>query len=202
MSKRFFEYHRSGDTAEHAARGVGPATDYATPMRTVIDAPFEGMLTTFWNKDGGNSLRLTGGTYTFVAQHLDELPTPGHKKWRSPIALSGNTGNSTGPHVHCYIIINATGQRISFHEWLRDYVNAPKPASSSKPRLVLPAYFWYKTAADAERHRNPRGGRYGGGIMLDGPYDILQTSKGGAYKVRSRANGVVWVSPVARQYRK
>ena len=77
---------------------------------------------------------------------------------------------------------------------------AGTPAPKTTPRLELPAYFWYRTARDAERHTNPKGGRYGGGEMLSGPYDVHETSAGGARRVLSKANGWVWVSPQARKY--
>lgn len=77
-----------------------------------------------------------------------------------------------------------------------------KPSAPAKPKrkLRLPAYFWYKNSANAEREQHPRGGKYTGEPMLVGDYDVIGTSKGGAYQVRSRANGVVWVSPRAKKY--
>lgn len=205
---RFFEYKNTGDRAEHAAYGIGPATDYACPMRTVVDAPFAGTLTPYWTNQGGHSLKLVGEKFEFHAQHLAEQPAGGAKAWRSPIALSGNSGSlTTGPHVHCYIIVRATGQRISFSEWLRDYVNTPTPAAAAPAtpastsivgrRLYLPTnWYWYRNASDARVTRSPRGGRYGGGIMLQGEYFVLDVD-GGAIQVQSRAHGRVWLHPSA-----
>jgi len=201
---RFFEYPHTGDTAEHAAYGVGPASDYATPMRTVIDAPFAGTLAPFWTGEGGNSLRLDGADEIFVAQHLDVQPGSGPVDWKSPIALSGDSGSlTTGPHVHTYIIIKATGQRISFYEWLRDYVwpgnpvpapaPAPVPTSLVGRELDLDGWCFYTNAWDADHTVNARGGSRGGGDLLEGRYWINDVSEGGSFYVTSQANGKVWV---------
>lgn len=202
---RFFEYSISGDTAEHAEYGVGPATDYETPEGTVIDAPFAGYLAPFWTDEGGNSLRLDGVDEIFVAQHLAEWPAAGDKAWQEPIALSGNTGSSTtGPHVHCYIIIKATGQRISFSEWLRDYVTPGNPVPTPPPAPTSPRYLigreldldgwcWYDDAWSADNTVNAHGGARGGGTLLEGRYWINDVSDGGSFYVTSQANGKVWV---------
>lgn len=203
MSKRFFHYPISGDRAAHAARGVGPATDYETPTGTIIDAPFAGVLARRNTRDGGYGLTLTGEKYIFVAQHLKENVKPGRVAWRSDIAVSGNTGATTGPHVHAWILIRATGERISFQEWLDRYVNGPASApavAAGKPtkslvgrKLELTSQYWYRTSADADKLRNPKGGKYGGGIMLSGPYTILAVAANGSLKVLSNANGYVWI---------
>lgn len=195
---RFFEYPVTGDRAEHAAYNVGPATDYATPIGTVIDAPFAGYLTPFWTDEGGNSLRLVGTDATFVAQHLDQSAEPGEKAWRASIAISGNSGTQTGgPHVHAYIILKETGERVSFSEWLRGYTadNAPQaPSHSLIGREVdLDGWYWYRDARSADRAVNARGGDRGGGTMLDGRYWINGVSEAGSLYVTSRANGRVWV---------
>lgn len=204
---RFFEYPLGDDTREHAARGVGPASDYATPIGTLVDAPFAGTLTRRDTREGGYGLTLTGERYIFVAQHLREPVNPGKVAWRQGIARSGNTGTDTdGPHVHAWIMIRATGRRISFSEWLRDYVhgagNAPASAAPAGDSLVgrevvLPAapnhWFWYRTDTDAANMRNARGGHKGGGIMLTGPYTIRRVGAGGSLLVRSNANGDVWL---------
>lgn len=204
---RFFEYPITGDRSEHAQRKVGPATDYACPMRTIIDAPFAGHLTPYWTREGGNSLKLDGDRFIFHAQHLFAQPVSGAKAWRGAIASSGNTGSATtGPHVHCYIIVKATGQRISFTEWLRDYVNTPTPAPAPPPapapagimgrRLFLAQnWYWYRNASDARVTRSPQGkGR--GQSMVQGEYFVLDTD-GGAILIGSKANGRVWLHPSA-----
>lgn len=78
-------------------------------------------------------------------------------------------------------------------------VPKPKPIKPKPKTLHLPTYYWYDHPVDAEKHQDPHGKRRGES-MLSGAYTVLETSKGGAFKVRSAANGVVWVSPVAKKY--
>ena len=211
MANPFWTGPISGDTAEHAKYGVGPATDYPLAIGSPIVAPFAGTLTSYWTDAGGNSLKLDGEKFQFFGQHLKNAPVGGFKEWRSTIALSGNTGRlTTGPHIHAYIIVKATGKRISFSEWLRDYINAPAPASAPTPApaatngyigrtIKIPSFYWYRNASDARVTRNPQGGKYGGGIMLSGPYQILDVD-GGALLVGSKAVGRVWLHPSAINY--
>lgn len=204
MTKRFFQYTISGDRAAHARRGVGPATDYETPTGTVIDAPFAGKMTRRDTRDGGYGLKLDGDKYIFMAQHLHERITPRTVAHRADIAISGNTGKTSGPHVHAWILIKATGERISFQEWLDQYVNGPKSAprpagKPSKPatlvgrELQLTSQYWYRSAADADKLRNARGGNRGGGIMLSGPYKIRAVHANGSIQVLSNSVGLVWI---------
>ncbi|GAB2702419.1 hypothetical protein BKA24_001679 [Microbacterium marinum] len=212
MSKRFFDYPVTADRAEHARRGVGAATDYACPMGSLVDAPFAGALTRRDTSDGGFGLRLTGDRFVFVAQHLSEPVKPGRVAWRSGVARSGNTGTATtGPHVHAWILVRATGERLSFEEWLDRYVEksgkpAPKPAPKPTPakvartlvgrEIVLGSWYWYATAAAAVAMRGKRG-KGKGQTMLSGPYTIRKVASNGAILVRSNANGDVWLHPSA-----
>ncbi|CAI9386093.1 hypothetical protein [Microbacterium sp. T2.11-28] len=126
--KYFWEYPISGDTAAHARRGVGPATDFACPTGTTIHAPFTGRVRPFRNEDGGLGVRLVGSRFTLVVQHLSNnslyrLNT--RRLWRTRIAISGRSGTNpaTGrgydPHAHAYIEDHKTGRRMSFLEWQR-----------------------------------------------------------------------------------
>ncbi|MDJ1115351.1 M23 family metallopeptidase [Microbacterium dauci] len=120
MGKMFWQYPISGDTAAHARRGVGPATDYETPTGTIVHAPFTGRVEPYSNADGGLSLRVVGSRFTLYVQHLsrNNLYRYGTRRlWRTKVAVSGNTGKTTGPHVHAYIIDRKTGRRYSFLEW-------------------------------------------------------------------------------------
>lgn len=109
----------TGDRATHAAYGVGPATDYGCDIGTPIYAPFSGALSTYVTDEGGLGVVLVGDDATFYGQHLWVRMSPGRYTEGDRIALSGNSGTqTTGPHLHCYVIIHATGERLSMEEYL------------------------------------------------------------------------------------
>jgi murein DD-endopeptidase MepM/ murein hydrolase activator NlpD len=79
--------------------------DVAMPVGTTLKAPADGVVV---HKGSGGS-----GGYTLILKHADDLYTvyyhlkqPSHLakgakvSLGDPIALSGNTGSSTGPHLH------------------------------------------------------------------------------------------------------
>ncbi len=78
--------------------------DYATPVGTPIKAAYNGKVI-FAGKKGGYGnvviIRHPGGYKTFYA-HLSRFKTHVGKQVKTGelIALSGNTGMSTGPHLH------------------------------------------------------------------------------------------------------
>lgn len=118
-----------GDRAAHAARGVGPATDYPCPIGTPILAPFAGTTSHYVTSTGGLGVILRGTGATFYGQHLWVRMPGGAYAEGDRIALSGNTGSATtGPHLHAYVIVHATGERLSVEEYLARQLT-PEPAS-------------------------------------------------------------------------
>lgn len=81
------------------------AIDFAVPVGTPLYSPFNGtVVEVSYNKNGGNLIRIyneeqTKGVGLF---HLSESKVKvGDKVTKGQlVALSGNTGRSTGPHVH------------------------------------------------------------------------------------------------------
>lgn len=209
MTDYFWNYAVGDDTAEHARRGIGPASDYQTPQGTPLHAPFAGLLETFYNAEGGYGVRLYGDRYTYVGQHNEGRAGKAGRRvaWRESLdARSGNTGSqTTGPHHHAYIIDKVTGERMSFSTWLRRVrANAPLPTPPTAPVGVTgktldltKSWYWYKTPEDAAATYRPKGGKYGGGIMLSGPYPINEVMPNGAVKVTSRSVGTVYLHPSA-----
>ena len=79
--------------------------DIAVPMNTPILAPTGGMITEKWQSPkGGLSIAMlcNDGSIRFGFAHLQKcLTSVGDKVSEGTvIALSGNSGKSTGPHVH------------------------------------------------------------------------------------------------------
>jgi murein DD-endopeptidase MepM/ murein hydrolase activator NlpD len=87
----------------HWSRGYHTGVDYAVPVGTDVLAVADGVIDpATWGKSYGVQLvqKLDGGW--FIYAHLSKtLVKPGDKvKEGQVIAKSGNTGNSTGPHLH------------------------------------------------------------------------------------------------------
>ena len=87
----------------HWSRGYHTGVDYAVPIGTDVLAVADGVIDpATWGKSYGTQLvqKLDGGW--FIYAHLSKtLVKPGDKvKEGQVIAKSGNTGNSTGPHLH------------------------------------------------------------------------------------------------------
>lgn len=112
-------YPVTGDRASHAAYNVGAATDYGTPIGTPVVAPFAGRLSKYVTDAGGLGIILQGAEADFYGQHLWVRLADGDYAEGERIALSGNTGTqTTGPHLHCYVIVHATGERLAMEEYL------------------------------------------------------------------------------------
>lgn len=78
--------------------------DYGLPLRTQVIAPHSGkVLEKAYDKNGyGNYLKIENDKEGSVLAHFDsfQVNVGDEISEGQPIALSGNTGNSTGPHLH------------------------------------------------------------------------------------------------------
>jgi murein DD-endopeptidase MepM/ murein hydrolase activator NlpD len=85
-------------------RSLHKGIDLAVPTGTQIYAPADGTVVNIWyDKTCGNGLKIAHGMgYETVYCHLQSVNvTNGAKVQKnSVVALSGNTGGSTGPHLH------------------------------------------------------------------------------------------------------
>jgi murein DD-endopeptidase MepM/ murein hydrolase activator NlpD len=78
--------------------------DIACPVGTAVFATRDGtVLSKGWSPSLGNYLRLSlDGGYTALYAHLDRVTVSPHETVAQgqKVAYSGNTGRSTGPHLH------------------------------------------------------------------------------------------------------
>lgn len=90
-------------------------TDFAVPIGTPIVAPADGVVEhiAYQARGAGRYIKIRHGHITTVYMHLSKsLVKVGQSvKKGERIALSGNTGGSTGPHLHYEVHIN--GQPVN-----------------------------------------------------------------------------------------
>jgi murein DD-endopeptidase MepM/ murein hydrolase activator NlpD len=90
------------------------AIDLAVPVGTPVKATMSGTVVyAGWNNEGyGNLVIVENGPYRTYYAHLSKIPmTVGQSVPPGMvIGLSGNTGNSTGPHLHYEVRVN--GQQV------------------------------------------------------------------------------------------
>lgn len=101
------QYRMSDDWAGHLARGSRGGIDYAVGMNTPILAPIAGRVENRSDNGNGfgNYIRFHHGN-GFIDEylHLNSFVAEGNYSQGQVIGYSGNTGNSTGPHVHWHLI--------------------------------------------------------------------------------------------------
>lgn len=97
----------------HVKAGLGIGADYVANY-DMFYIPFDGVVETYYGKEGGNWLRLTrpnGDKIEFA--HLSQYAArDGAVKEGQPGGVTGNTGSiTTGPHLHIQIF-NKQGKRL------------------------------------------------------------------------------------------
>ncbi|MFL4948613.1 M23 family metallopeptidase [Streptomyces sp. MMS24-I31] len=102
---------------------VHTGIDFPVSYGTTVMAATDGTVRTQWNNAYGNMLIVTAmdGTETWYC-HLSSyrVPSGATVKAGQPIAYSGNSGNSTGPHLH-FEVRPAGGSPIDPLPWLRSH---------------------------------------------------------------------------------
>ncbi|MCY3567636.1 MAG: peptidoglycan DD-metalloendopeptidase family protein [Chloroflexi bacterium] len=102
------------------AFGYHTGVDFVAPMGTIVGATAGGQVTVAtWDPSYGNWVEIShGGGYRSRYAHLDEIWVR-EGEWvqsNAYIGTVGNTGNSSGAHLHFEIIIN--GQAVNPLAWL------------------------------------------------------------------------------------
>lgn len=101
---------------------VHPAQDFATPEGTPVRSPSSGtVLFAGWDGSYGNKLeiQLWDGTVVWFAHNSALAVAQGQAVVTGQvIAASGNTGHSTGPHVHLEVHPGGGGDPVPVMEWL------------------------------------------------------------------------------------
>ncbi len=83
--------------------GMHYGTDFAVPIGTPVVAPEDGTVwQAGWGGDAGNMVAINSGNVQHKLMHLSQVKVkPGEKVTKGQVVgLSGNTGYSTGPHLH------------------------------------------------------------------------------------------------------
>ncbi len=92
-----------GRKGKHWSKGYHPGVDFAVPTGTPVYAAVDGKIANAnWGKSyGTQAVQSVQGGFVIYA-HLSSLSVkPGQDvKKGDLIGKSGNTGNSTGPHLH------------------------------------------------------------------------------------------------------
>jgi murein DD-endopeptidase MepM/ murein hydrolase activator NlpD len=104
VRRRFPVTNSFGRKGNYAA-GYHTGIDYATPIGTPVRAPRAGIvLESGWNNDYGNYVLLQGfadGKGYLMAHLSTRAVRKGQRVIRGQrLGRTGNTGNSTGPHLH------------------------------------------------------------------------------------------------------
>lgn len=84
--------------------------DIGAPVGTPVYCPADGqVIVNGMSPSAGNHLHIQSGVMTFVFMHLSRQLVGQAQcvKKGQQIALSGNTGKSTGPHLHYEVRINS-----------------------------------------------------------------------------------------------
>ncbi|MGB9674363.1 MAG: M23 family metallopeptidase [Anaerolineales bacterium] len=80
------------------------ALDFGAPVGTPVKATMDGkVIYAGWNNEGyGNLVIVENGPYLTYFAHLSKIPVKVGEKVKAGMVIgySGNTGNSTGPHLH------------------------------------------------------------------------------------------------------
>jgi murein DD-endopeptidase MepM/ murein hydrolase activator NlpD len=109
------EWYKKYGQAGHAG------LDYAVAIGTPVLAAQAGKVTTVANDPTGYGLyvRISNGVYETIYAHLSKVlvKVGDAVSIAQPIGLSGNSGNSTGPHLHMSLRISGM-RNPAYSNWI------------------------------------------------------------------------------------
>ncbi|RKN47248.1 M23 family peptidase [Streptomyces hoynatensis] len=125
--KFFLPVEQHGLSAYFGQAGVNwmsvhTGIDFPVSWGTPVMAATDGTIRTQWNVSYGNMLILTApdGTETWYCHLSSTVYQSGSVQAGTVIAYSGNSGNSTGPHLH-FEVRPGGGSAIDPLPWLREH---------------------------------------------------------------------------------
>ena len=140
------------NSSYHWVRGWSPSghagIDYAASVGTKIPSSIDGKVIKSWQSPlgGGNETQIYDGSkYTHIFMHQSKRKVSAGQKVSQGqiIGLTGNTGNSTGPHLHWQVnkgkgYLNNHPDSIDPLKWAKEAAKAgggSKAASKWKPEI-------------------------------------------------------------------
>jgi murein DD-endopeptidase MepM/ murein hydrolase activator NlpD len=127
---------------KHWSKGYHTGVDYAVPVGTDVHAVADGKITAAnWGQAYGTQLVQVVNGGWFIYAHLSatlvkagDLVTAGQV-----IAKSGNTGNSTGPHLHAELRNNIKWSAgTDLDPYLLIGTNKASVAAKAKTKVIAP----------------------------------------------------------------
>lgn len=117
----FNKYTITAGSWAYADGGWHPAVDFAVPLNTSIKAPMnftkltEGITNSGYGTYTVMLAQKEQDAYVFIFGHMNKVYVKQSYLQGEVIGLSGNTGNSTGPHTHIEVIFlkNKTSTEVS-----------------------------------------------------------------------------------------
>jgi len=124
---------------EHLARGSRGGVDFAVRTGSPVYAPTKGRVDNWTNSSAGNAVNFyhiddNGSETGFYDQfmHLSAFVAEGIYPPGATIGFSGNTGSSSGPHVH-WDLVNPAGNRVRQWEY---FTNEPTYSGDDEMKYV------------------------------------------------------------------
>ncbi|WP_423364096.1 murein hydrolase activator EnvC family protein [Mycoplasma sp. P36-A1] len=104
----------SASTWYYPGGGWHPGADFATPIGSKITAPSNGVILAKANGGSGYGIHMVAAfkkgdyVYTMLFAHMSSFVNVNQFKKGETIGISGNTGASTGPHIHIEVFRHNT----------------------------------------------------------------------------------------------